>query len=145
MKPPSIKRSCGDCTECCKGWLSASIYGREMHEGRPCHFVGIKGCSIYKDRPEDPCKGFQCEWLKDDGTLYPEWLKPDVSKIIITKRSWAEGKDYLSVKECGQSISSTALNWLYVFGGQISIPMQIQVAGTWNKMGPPEFVAANTL
>ena len=145
MKVPTIKRSCDGCTACCQGWLSAQIYGRDMPEGRPCHFVGKKGCSIYKDRPEDPCVGFKCEWLKDDGTLFPEWLKPELAKVIILRLGWGNGQEFIQVKECGEPISSKVLNWLYVFGAQTGIPMQIQVAGTWNKLGPPEFMAANTL
>lgn len=135
MKAPTIKRTCGDCTECCKGWLSANIYGREMYEGRPCHFLGANKCSIYVDRPNDPCKAFKCEWLADDGTIYPEWLRPDMAKVIVSGRHDPDtGNQFLEAKECGETIDSKVLNWLYLFAAQYNVEMRIQVAGIWNKI-----------
>jgi hypothetical protein len=115
-----------------------------MSEGKPCHFLGAKGCAIYKDRPEDPCKAYKCEWLKDDGTLYPEWLRPDQSKVILTQRTFGPDKSpFLEVKECGETISAQALNWIYLFASERNLQMQIQVAGAWSRRGSPEFSSGN--
>ena len=59
---PDPSRNCGMCTACCDGWLTANIRGHEMRVGVPCHFRGEGGCTIYQDRPVDPCRGFHCAW-----------------------------------------------------------------------------------
>lgn len=135
--PIQINRECGSCTECCQGWLSCSTFGRPVHEGRPCHFVGTAGCTVYNQRPKDPCIDYKCEWLVDDGTHFPEWLKPSLSKVIITRRQWSKGS-YIEVKECGQKIDSVILNYLYMYCAKNSISMHIQVAGGWHTLGPSE-------
>jgi len=141
MTQPKITRSCNECSECCKGQLTAKLYDRPMMPGMPCHFLSNKGCSIYKDRPKDPCVEYKCGWLQDDGTLYPEWLRPDLSKVIITQRSWGDRNQnvFLEVRESGQKIDSTVLNWVYLFAASGNYCLKVQVAGTWYENGPPEF------
>ena len=53
-----VLRSCGDCTACCEGWLSAKDL--KMWAGKACEHKTAAGCGIYADRPENPCKAFQC-------------------------------------------------------------------------------------
>lgn len=130
------QRECSDCTECCKGWLTANIYGKEMAFGRPCHFLSKNGCSIYKDRPIDPCVNYTCMWLTD--MEIPEWLKPSESKVIMSWKKYSGG-EYLEVKECGQKIDSTILNWIYIYSGQNNLNLAIEVAGSWYFRGLPEF------
>ena len=77
-------RECGNCTACCGGTLAAMIRGYEMGPGKPCHFVKLGvGCKDYKNRPEKPCKIFQCKWLIDNSL--PDSLRPDKSGVIILK------------------------------------------------------------
>lgn len=130
------QRQCNECTECCKGWLTANIYGKEMMPGRPCHFLAKNSCSIYKDRPTDPCVNYTCMWLNN--MEIPEWLKPSVSKVIMSWKRYSGG-NYLEVKECGEKMDSTVLNWIYIYAGQNNFNLAIEVAGSWYFRGPPEF------
>lgn len=127
-------RECNGCTECCK-WLVAEAHGYYFQPGRPCHFKGESGCTIYKDRPE-VCKSYKCEWLVN--SEIPEWMKPTLSKVLITKRKWSGG-DYIEVLECGEKIDSVVLNWLFMYHYMTSIPIRIQVDRGWNNYGPLEF------
>jgi hypothetical protein len=81
--PLIIKKSCGSCTKCCEGWLKADIKGHSMYPGKPCFFVEVgKGCTIYKDRPKDPCIEFSCGWKEIEEM--PEEFKPDISGVIMS-------------------------------------------------------------
>lgn len=130
------QRQCNECSECCKGWLTANIYGKEMAPGRPCHYLAKVGCSIYKDRPKEPCQTYRCAWLIDPEV--PEWMKPSTAKVILSWKGWSGG-DYLEVKECGEKIDSTVLNWVYIFAGQNNINLAIEVSGSWYFRGPQDF------
>lgn len=88
-----MSKSCGTCTKCCDGWLMANIKGHSMYPGKPCYFVEIgKGCTIYEDRPENPCKNFSCAWL--DIEEMPDEFKPENSNTIMhwNSRYWAISK-----------------------------------------------------
>lgn len=132
----NYERQCNECSECCKGWLTTNVHGRDVKAGRPCHYLGIAGCSIYSDRPEDPCALYKCMWLVDKEI--PEWLKPSTAKVIMSWKDWSNG-GYLEVKECGEKMDSTVLNWIYIFAGQNDFNLAIEVAGSWYFRGPPEF------
>jgi len=140
---PDLRRTreCGECTECCKGELHANIYGRLMDKGKPCHFLGTSGCTIYSKRPS-LCSSYQCEWLRDDGTNIPEWIRPDLSKVMISERTWGEKEEhkYWQINECGQKIDSNILNWIFMFSSTHSICVDYQVDNRWHQLGPPEFV-----
>ena len=137
---PTLNRECGDCRECCTGVLTGNIYGKQMDKGRPCHYLGGNGCTIYKKRPT-LCKEYQCEWLRDDSTYIPEWLRPDISKVVITRRNWGDNQQHLywTVAESGQKIDSTILNWVYMHISTHNICASIEVDGMWYQFGPPEF------
>ena len=130
-------RSCGDCTACCEGWHTSNIRGHEMYPGRPCHFFG-KSCTIYEFRPES-CKSYQCAWLDDDRSAFPEWLRPDISGVICDWRPWSGGS-YLEVREMGKQIDSKVLSWLYEFGASRNLSMRVQVNGHWHNHGSEEFM-----
>jgi hypothetical protein len=77
-----ITKECGTCTKCCEGWLTASINGHDMFPGKPCFFLEIGNrCTIYQDRPKDPCKDFLCGWLQIEDM--PKEFKPDKSGVIM--------------------------------------------------------------
>lgn len=138
---PDLRRTrqCGDCSECCTGTLTADIHGHKMEKGRPCHFFA-NGCSIYPDRPQ-VCSAFQCAWLRDDGTEIPEWMRPDLSKVIIVEYRWGNNNEkiFWSVVESGQKIDSLVLNWLYMYLSKHDICANIEVGGTFYQRGPAEF------
>ena len=105
------RRSCSGCTACCEGWLFGQAYNEGFWPGRKCFYLGCSGCTIYKDRPEDPCKTYRCEWLNDPINI-PEWLKPNISKVILTKRT-IENIEYIDVEETGEKLDSSVLSWLF--------------------------------
>ncbi len=77
-----MTKECGTCTKCCEGWLTANINGIDIYPGKPCFFIEIgKGCTIYKDRPENPCKSFQCGWKQIENM--PDEFKPENSGVIM--------------------------------------------------------------
>jgi hypothetical protein len=102
-------RDCNGCTKCCDGWLESTIYGHDMYIGKPCHFVKSDGCSIYNERPQNPCKIFQCEWLTN--LDIPEWLYPKKSEVILLKKE-INNILYLEVIEAGKKLSVEILNWI---------------------------------
>ena len=140
---PDLRRNreCGECVQCCTGTLHATIHGYPIDRGRPCHFLGGNGCTIYEKR-DTVCREFRCAWLKDDATNIPEWMRPDLSKVIITEANWGENNQHqcLIFHESGQKIDSTILNWIYMYCSSKNICADIQVDGIWYQMGPPEFV-----
>jgi len=102
-------RNCNGCTKCCDGWLESTIHGHDMYIGKPCHFVKSDGCSIYNERPQNPCKIFQCEWLTN--LDIPEWLYPKKSEVILLKKE-INNILYLEVIEAGKKLSVEILNWI---------------------------------
>ncbi len=123
-----VGRNCNGCTECCNGSskLHGEIFGKHFHSGKPCHYVGESGCTIYENRPQDPCKRFRCEWL-DNPEMFPEWMKPNLSKIIGIRRTTEKGNSILEIRECGQKIDSNILNYFYQYSMKHGINMDIEV------------------
>lgn len=126
------KRSCGSCTKCCDGWLHGEAHGHRFWPGRPCHFVGESGCSIYKDRPHDPCKTYSCEWLINDDI--PLWMKPDKINAILTKKR-KKGVEYVEVSEAGEKLRVEVLDWLVFYGIAKKKNIKYYLSGTFNKLG----------
>lgn len=90
-----VTRSCGSCTKCCEGYLTANIRGHEMYPNKPCFFVTLnKGCNDYDNRPRNPCRIFNCEWIKD--LEFPDELSPLNSGVIISEYS-VMGMDFLRI------------------------------------------------
>jgi len=134
----NINRNCEGCTMCCQGWLHGSAYEHTFYSGKPCHFVCEKGCSIYNERPEDPCKSYTCAWLND--LNFPEWFKPNLSKVICTWRQWKPENYYLEVSECGEKIDSKILSWLFMKYVNNLYNFKYQLDGGWNYVGQQEFL-----
>ena len=123
---------------CCQGWFSGSAYEHTFHAGKPCHFVCEKGCSIYNERPEVPCKSYTCAWLIDSD--FPEWFKPNLSKVICTWKEWKPENYYLEVRECGEKIDSKILSWLFMKYENNHYNFVYQLDGGWNCVGQHEFL-----
>lgn len=138
--PNKILRTCGECTACCEGHLEGWAHEHHFYLGRPCHFMKPGGCSIYPDRPEEPCKRFKCVWLTED--ILPAWFRPDKSNVIVTWGSWGPNKKlpYLKVTERGIKIDSVVLNLVYMYHVETGTPITVQIDRGWNHYGPYEFV-----
>jgi hypothetical protein len=133
------KRTCGNCTKCCEGYLAGEALGYPFYLGKPCHFVSIgKGCTVYEKRPKDPCVEYTCDWIKNPEI--PEWLKPETANVIIDTRT-IEGHEYLNLSEAGSVVSSKVLNWFiqYIINKQLNGVWQVEGGKNW--MGSPEFMS----
>ena len=102
-----VGRECNGCTKCCEGWLYGSAYGYEFSPYKKCVFLN-KGCTIYPVRPDNPCKQFQCHW-KSNKSL-PEWLKPDISNVIILKKTF-NNFEYLRIVPAGVLVNKQVHEW----------------------------------
>ena len=124
---------------CCQGWLYGVSYNHLFQPGKPCHFLCESGCSIYDNRPEDPCKSYRCAWLMD--SFLPEWFKPNLSKVICTWREWKNNENYLEVIECGEKIDSSILSWLFIQHLNGHLPnFTYKLSGGFNVVGSSEFL-----
>lgn len=132
-------RSCGSCTKCCQGYLSGEAHGKPFYNGRPCFYCAENGCSIYEDRPKDPCQSYTCLWLIDD--KIPEWLKPELVNAIISHKE-IKGIPYIELVEAGATMSSKVLSWFFQFGLDNKLNLLWQVEGGHNWIGSAEFLGA---
>lgn len=132
-----VKRTCGDCTKCCEGYLLGEVNGKTFYPGKPCHFLG-KGCTIYSKRPVDPCQTYRCEWLTNEEI--PEWMKPSEVNAIIDIQE-QQGIKYLRVKEAGAKLDSKVLSWIirYVLVNQLNLLWEVDGGQNW--IGRPDFNA----
>lgn len=145
------KRECGTCSECCQGWLKGEIHDYNMSPHNPCHFVDENRCggccTIYEHRPE-MCSSYKCVWL-NNLVAFPNWMKPEKCKIIVTERS-IENKEtksvvtYWQAKECGQKIDSVVLNWIITQCNYFGVNLEYEVAGQWYYIGNDEFMETMT-
>lgn len=138
------ERDCGTCTECCKGYLTGNAHGYYFSKDNPCHFLDDQrcggGCTIYENRPEI-CSGFQCVWLREK-IMFPHWLRPDKSKVIITYREADYKEDKIawwSAVECGEKMDSVVLSWLVQNSIVKKINLQYQLNGHYYYLGSDEF------
>lgn len=130
------KRTCDACTECCKGWVTGNAHGHYFYPGKPCFYLQ-KNCTIYENRPDNPCKSFECHWLATEDL--PMWFRPDLSKVLVVKRE-IDGVEYFSATECGEKMDSSVLSWLFNWALSNNLNFQYQVNGGFNRLGSPEFL-----
>ena len=138
-----LSRACGECTKCCEGWLSGVVHGHKMHRGVGCFYLE-KNCTIYEDRPENPCRQYNCAWLIED--TFPGWMKPNLSGVVITKVSaiipfnlGMNKIDYYDVIETNGKIDSSVLNWLIIWAIDNKINLAYEVDGGRHVVGDEEF------
>jgi hypothetical protein len=102
-------RTCGTCTACCEGWLREKKL--DMRPGQPCRHCTTQGCAIYPDRPEEPCRRFECGWLQEENT-FPDAMRPDRSGVIVLlDRQWRDWDVILAIP-VGRSVPPESLEWL---------------------------------
>lgn len=132
-------RPCGPCTGCCEGWLSANIRGHEMHPGRPCFYLANGVCTDYEGRP-GTCKTYNCAW-KVEGDVFPEWMRPDRSGVIISKVILPSRSDltHYEVAEASGKLDVKTLNWLVQWALEKGINLYYQIDGKHHVVGSPAF------
>lgn len=137
-----MTRECGSCTKCCEGFLEGTVNDIKFFRGRPCHFVAIgKGCTIYDERPLDPCIVYRCAWLDDPSV--PEWLYPHESNVIVDKRE-INGIPYWQLMEAPAPVSARVLSWFMSKGINEKLNVVWSVENGRNWFGSAEFCMAMT-
>lgn len=145
-----IKRDCGSCNECCKGYLYGDAHGVPFYPDNPCHYLDMKspcgGCTIYNDRPA-VCRDFKCWWLMSQQV--PNWMKPELSKVIIYTREFndVEGQyleegetiQWISMVECGQKVDSIVLSWVIQQAQRTQSNLHYQVNKQDHYLGSAQF------
>jgi hypothetical protein len=104
-----MDKICGECTACCSGTLSTTIFEHKVNVENPCPFVCKSGCSIYEKRPDDPCKSFKCGWLIHPNI--PDYMRPDKSGIIL-KNFNNNSINILNALQYSNTITDEVNNWL---------------------------------
>lgn len=110
-----MSRQCGECTKCCEGYLHGES-DLIMQDGKtfklggsPCPILQIgKGCREYENRPQNPCRGFECEWLRQPD-VYPEEMRPDKVGAIFSLQD-VDGVQYLRITEAGKRLDAEVLS-----------------------------------
>jgi hypothetical protein len=130
-------RDCGDCTACCDGWLSHEQLG--MYPGNACEHRGSGGCAIYKTRPQEPCRTFECAWLQDAET-FPQQMRPDqCGAIVLQGGLWREWRIIRAVA-VGTNIPEETLEWLRLYTKAQDIPLIFSerelIEGKYHEKGP---------
>lgn len=134
-----MTRECGTCTKCCEGYLSGNIKGKSFYSGKPCHFVALgKGCSIYEERPKEPCISYKCSWLVDENI--PEWFKPNEINAIVDVRK-IQNISYLNVVEAGEKLRPEVLSWLILYALNNKLNFQWTIDNGSNYIGSSEFLS----
>lgn len=131
------RRECGSCTACCDGWAVGTIYGYEMKPGVPCHFRGEGSCSIYERRPAQPCREFECGWLKAESP-FPESFRPDRLGVMIVATQWRQRPAYI-LCSAGSDPDEGLLSWMRELASRTGVPFFYEQAGERFGFGPPAF------
>ena len=146
LGPNVLGRSCEGCTKCCSGPLTATIniesrsVVHELGPGNPCVFVQIgKGCGIYDERPNDPCKTFRCQYLVDE--VVPEEMKPSRSNVILTIEEVLPNVEYIIAHEAGGSLEGDNLKWVRSLYDDYAVNAAWKEDGVWHWQGDAIFTA----
>jgi len=129
-------RKCGECSKCCEGWVHGQIFGVPFYKGRPCFYLE-KGCTIYKQRPENPCRIFKCVWLGEE--VMPMWMRPDLIDVIVVKRL-REGIEYYKLIEMGKKLDSAVLNWFVMWAISEGKNILYFINDGSNRIGSEQFL-----
>lgn len=136
-------KPCGDCTACCEGWLADASLG--MYPGKHCPNLEFGRCTIYEDRPEHPCRAFNCMWRKT--TFMGEELRPDKSGAIVVATTIVDWPLLQVVPTTGTHPPEPVLHRAMLMAARAQIPVaevSREIDGTVNQTvyGPPAFTEA---
>lgn len=113
-----------------------------MYPGTPCASVDLGvGCTIYKDRPKDPCKTFECSWKSSD--FVPEEFSPKATGHIISTQV-VEDIPYLALTYAGSDLGSRLLSWFVTFAVGRQLNAEWVVDGEVYALGSMEFMTARS-
>ena len=117
--------------------MTGTIRGHEMKPGVPCHFRGAVGCTIYDERPEQPCRSFFCAW-RLEGNPFPDAFRPDRLGVIVLAMRWRDRRAYYLVP-AGREPDAALLEWMREYGNATDTPFLVKMLGRDRAYGPAEF------
>lgn len=137
----SRRRHCGSCTACCDGWVRMTVHGHPVEPGQPCLYSTGRGCTIYSQRPDDPCRRFVCGWLQEHSSL-PEAFRPDKIGFIVLPDMFIWGGAMVDVvTPAGRDPQGPPLEWLMRRAEREHRPFIYQQNGIWIGYGPQDFLS----
>ena len=110
-----------------------------MHPGTPCHFRGDGCCTIYDNRPQNPCRSFVCGWLQT-GSPFPEEYRPDRLGVLIVRTQWRNAPAYI-LRAAGRDPDESLLDWMRAYSRATGYPFFYEERGERLGYGPAEFLA----
>ena len=117
--------------------MTATIRGHAMRPGTPCHFLGATGCTIYDERPHDPCRTFFCAW-RLQGNPFPDAFRPDRIGAIVLALRWRDRVAYCLVTD-GREPDAGMLDWMRAHSSATGTPFLVRLAGRDRAYGPLKF------
>jgi hypothetical protein len=131
-------RVCGECTECCTGTLTGEVQGHMFDVTTPCFFLKENKCSIYANRPDDPCKNYSCMWINN--LEIPDFMRPDLSNVVLTQLN-INGIYYIEAREAARkSMSTSILSNLIMYAFHTNQNLVYHVNGQFYWIGEPRFM-----
>jgi hypothetical protein len=132
--------TCDTCTKCCEGWLTGNINGYDIYVGKPCLFIEInKGCGIHNDRPEKPCRAFDCAWITMSDM--PEEFKPLNSGVIMHYKKNIINKKlgFWVLTKAPNNPTEQFLSWAISHATSNGENILWHIDNNYHWMGSPEF------
>lgn len=144
-----MQRQCQPCTACCDGWVRIEVKGCEAYPGHPCPHSTGSGCDDYENRPVNPCRQFECTWVKQ-GSYLPDDFRPnECGALVIDSILQWQGLTVDLAVPVGREIPENTLHWLMQFAEQNMRPLIYQQQDPQSKRyeknpltlayGPPAF------
>lgn len=121
-----MQRQCQPCTACCDGWVRIEVKGCEAYPGHPCPHSTGSGCDDYENRPVNPCRQFECTWVKK-GSYLPDDFRPnECGALVIDSILQWQGLTVDLAVPVGREIPEKTLHWLMQFAEQTMRPLIYQ-------------------
>lgn len=119
-------RECQPCSACCDGWVQIKVKGCEAYPGKPCPHSTGSGCNDYLNRPVNPCRTFECTWVKE-GSYLPEDFRPsDCGALVIDSIFQWQGLTVDLAVPVGREIPQKTLHWLMQYAEKTMRPLVYQ-------------------
>ena len=119
-------RNCQPCTACCDGWVRIEVKGCEAYPGKPCPHSTGSGCDDYENRPVNPCRKFECAWVKQ-GSHLPDNFRPNECGALVIDKAFKWEGVYVDVAvPVGKVIPEETLSWLKQYAEQSLRPLVYQ-------------------
>ncbi len=121
-----LKKTCQPCTACCDGWVQINVQGLEAYPGKPCPHSTGSGCDDYENRPVDPCRKFECAWVKEGSVLPDDFRPSECGALVIDNILQWQGLQVDLAVPVGREIPETTLETLKQFAEQKMRPLIYQ-------------------